>query len=196
MFKLGIDREKEIIDAAAELFREKGYERTRLQDIGEKVGLLRGSLYYYIKNKEELLWKVVEPSTLITVEELKAVLNSDMTTGDKIKQAIKQLIHLYHEYYPHVFVFMGEKLSGLSQEYVDAVYRVSKEFKTLWLELINQGKKEGQIREDLDSEIIFQGMFGMCFYMHRWYEIDGRLSSEEIGRVFSTILWEGMKENK
>ncbi|MHB1128226.1 MAG: TetR family transcriptional regulator [Bacillota bacterium] len=41
-FKLAVDRKREIIDAAAELFREKGYERTRLQDIAEKVGLLKG----------------------------------------------------------------------------------------------------------------------------------------------------------
>ncbi|MHB1126522.1 MAG: TetR/AcrR family transcriptional regulator [Bacillota bacterium] len=194
MFKLGIDREQEIIDAAAELFREKGYERTRLQDIGEKVGLLRGSLYYYIKNKEELLWKVVEPSTRISVEDLKEFVNSDMPAGDKIKQAIRQLVMLYQQYYPHVFVFMGEKLSGLSPEYIEAVYKVSKEFKLLWLELIEQGKKSGDIRMDLDSEIIFQAMYGMCFSMHRWYKAEGRLSADEIGRVFSIILWDGIKK--
>ncbi|MHB1418183.1 MAG: TetR/AcrR family transcriptional regulator [Bacillota bacterium] len=184
------------MDAAAELFLEKGYERTRMEDIGEKVGLLRGSLYYYIKSKEELLWKVVEPFTRVTIEGLKNIVKSDMTTEDKVKQAIQHVFKLYREYYPHVIVFMGENLKGLDEKYLDAINRNDREFKSLWHEIIKKGKENGDIKVDLDSEIIYQAIYNIGSSIHRWYKIDGKLSLEDIGLSFSNILWEGISNKQ
>ena len=47
-------RQQEVIEAAARVFHEKGYESTSIQDIAEAVGILKGSLYYYIRSKEDL----------------------------------------------------------------------------------------------------------------------------------------------
>ena len=52
------EREREILEAAAVLFAERGYAATSVRDIGERVGLLGGSLYHYIKSKEALFVKV------------------------------------------------------------------------------------------------------------------------------------------
>ncbi|MHB1420056.1 MAG: TetR/AcrR family transcriptional regulator [Bacillota bacterium] len=190
--KLAIDRKREIIDVAAELFREKGYDRTRLQDIAEKVGLLKGSLYYYIKNKEELLWMVVEPSTRIGLDQLRDITRSELTSEEKIKQAIEQLVLLYNDYYPHLFVFMGEKLHDLAEEYREVFNARSRELKKLWVGLINEGKASGKVREDKDSEIIYYGIIGMCNWMYKWYENNGRVPATEIGRIFSEMICEGI----
>ena len=45
-----------IVAAATRLFHEKGYESTSIQDVAEAVGILKGSLYYYIQTKEDLLY--------------------------------------------------------------------------------------------------------------------------------------------
>jgi AcrR family transcriptional regulator len=52
------DRHREILEAAAALFAERGYAATSVRDIGERVGLLGGSLYHYIKSKEALFVKI------------------------------------------------------------------------------------------------------------------------------------------
>jgi AcrR family transcriptional regulator len=52
------DREAEILKAAAEVFREKGYAATSTQDIADRVGMYKGSLYYYIDSKEDLLYRI------------------------------------------------------------------------------------------------------------------------------------------
>jgi AcrR family transcriptional regulator len=51
-------RRAEIVEAAAQLFAERGYKNTSVRDIGERVGLLSGSLYYHIRSKEELYLEV------------------------------------------------------------------------------------------------------------------------------------------
>src|ERR1700761_228 len=52
-------RQREIIDAAAKIFHRKGYSETTVQDIADAVGILKGSLYYYIDSKEDLLFQML-----------------------------------------------------------------------------------------------------------------------------------------
>ncbi|CDM62280.1 MULTISPECIES: TetR/AcrR family transcriptional regulator [Rhizobium] len=52
------DRHRDILEAAASLFAERGYSATSVRDIGERVGLLGGSLYHYIKSKEALFVRI------------------------------------------------------------------------------------------------------------------------------------------
>lgn len=51
-------RQDEVLAAAAELFAERGYAGTSIRDIGERVGLLGGSLYHYIRSKEALFVRI------------------------------------------------------------------------------------------------------------------------------------------
>ena len=53
-------RRREILDAAAQVFYEKGYEAASTRDIAESVGLLKGSLYYYIDSKEDFLFEIIK----------------------------------------------------------------------------------------------------------------------------------------
>jgi AcrR family transcriptional regulator len=57
---LNLERWDEIVDAAGEVFDKKGYAAARIEDIAARVGLLKGSLYYYIDSKEDLLFAIVD----------------------------------------------------------------------------------------------------------------------------------------
>src|SRR5947208_16917688 len=54
------NRQAEVTEAAIEIFWQKGYRAASIQDVAEKVGVLKGSLYYYIESKEDLLWRIIE----------------------------------------------------------------------------------------------------------------------------------------
>ena len=72
--KSGVNPERwsEILDAAGQIFNEKGYQAARIEDIAGRVGILRGSLYYYIDSKEDLLYALSvagHTSGLSTIDE-------------------------------------------------------------------------------------------------------------------------------
>src|SRR5690348_15778646 len=54
------DRESQILEAATRIFQERGYDATTIQAVADDVGILKGSLYYYIDKKEDLLFQIVE----------------------------------------------------------------------------------------------------------------------------------------
>ena len=58
------ERRKEILDAADELFGQKGFDGTSTNDILEKVGIARGTLYYHFKSKEDIMDALIEQYNL------------------------------------------------------------------------------------------------------------------------------------
>jgi len=53
------ERWAQLIEVATRVFFEKGYDAASLQDIADRLGMLKGSLYYYIQSKEDLLFEVI-----------------------------------------------------------------------------------------------------------------------------------------
>lgn len=66
------DRHRDILDAAAALFAERGYAATSVRDIGERVGLLGGSLYHYIKSKEALFVRIHDIALQVAEDRIRA----------------------------------------------------------------------------------------------------------------------------
>src|ERR1700761_3203397 len=54
----GRRRDREVLKAATTVFYRRGYADATVQDVADAVGMLKGSLYYYIKSKEELLYRL------------------------------------------------------------------------------------------------------------------------------------------
>lgn len=86
-------RRAEIMDAAMLLFMEKGYTNTTTQDIVDKVNISRGLLYYHFKNKEDILYCLVERYSEKLLREIHVIVNDDDKTAiEKIRAFIDATI--------------------------------------------------------------------------------------------------------
>ena len=71
VIKKAEERKNEILDAADELFGQKGFDGTSTNDILEKVGIARGTLYYHFKSKEDIMDALIERYTVLILEAAK-----------------------------------------------------------------------------------------------------------------------------
>jgi AcrR family transcriptional regulator len=165
-------KEQEIITVAARLFKEKGYRATTLEDIAAAVGMLKGSLYYYIRSKEELLYLVVRDPIRQAYKKLEDIVHSDAPVRTKIAQAIENHLTIFHEHYPHIAVYLHD-FHNLTQK-------------------LQQGVKTGELRDDLDVKVAGYAILGMCNWVYRWYNPKGDMSAEEIAAVFTKLTLEGL----
>ena len=86
-------RRAEIMDAAMLLFMEKGYANTTTQDIVDKVNISRGLLYYHFKNKEDILYCLVERCSEKLLRDIHVIVNDDDKTAiEKIRAFIDATI--------------------------------------------------------------------------------------------------------
>lgn len=86
-----IERKKEIMTAARELFHEKGYLNTTTQDIIKKAGISRGLLYYHFKSKEDILYKIVEGYLQPLIKKFENITQNKAL--DPIEKVIKFINH-------------------------------------------------------------------------------------------------------
>ena len=86
-------RRAEIMDASMLLFMEKGYTNTTTQDIVDKVNISRGLLYYHFKNKEDILYCLVERYSEKLLRDIHVIVNDDDKTAiEKIRAFIDATI--------------------------------------------------------------------------------------------------------
>jgi TetR/AcrR family transcriptional regulator, cholesterol catabolism regulator len=103
-------RTQQIIDAAARVFREKGYDGATLRDIAEEAGLLPGSLYYHIRSKEELLRLIIEQPIRDLHVHLEEIVTSEASPAQKLAQALAAQLRAFDLHYPYLFVHIHNVL--------------------------------------------------------------------------------------
>ena len=184
-------KEQEIIAEAARLFKEKGYRATTLEDIAAAVGMLKGSLYYYIRSKEELLYLVVQQPIHQAYNKLEEIVNSDLPVKTKISQAFANHMKLFHQHYPHIAVYLHD-FHNLKQKLQQSEIEAPKHYQQLWTKLLKQGVESGELRQDLDVRVIGYAMLGMCNWAYRWYNPSGNMSAEDVADIFTKLTLEGL----
>ena len=183
-------RTQQIINAAARVFREKGYDGATLRDIANEAGLLPGSLYYHIRSKEELLRLIVEQPIRDLHAHLEAIVASAASPAQKLAQALAAQLRAFDTHYPYLFVHLHNLLQ------VDTMHpdmrKRAKRYEECWQQILSQGVKVGEFPPDLDVKVTAFAITGMCNWMHRWYRRDGRLSIEEIIQQFTRLVLDGL----
>jgi AcrR family transcriptional regulator len=189
--KMSPSKEQEIIAVAARLFKEKGYRATTLEDIAAAVGMLKGSLYYYIRSKEELLYLVVRDPIRQAYSKLEEIVSSQVPVHVKIAQAIANHMTLFHQHYPHIAVYLHD-YHHLMQQLQKNIIETPKHYQRLWATLLQQGVDMGELRPDLNVKVTGYAILGMCNWVYRWYNPHGTLSAEEVAAVFTQLVLKGL----
>lgn len=184
-------RTKEIIAAAAKLFKEKGYHATTIQDVADEVGMLKGSLYYHIKSKEELLYLVTKEPIRELIERQKKLTESGLSPQQKIIEFIRLHLQAFDANYPHMFVFLQEKAS-LSEPVQAEVAGIDFRYEAMLEAILQQGVDSGHFRRELDLKMMAFSILGMCNWMFKWYYKGGRLTIDEIGHHMAEIVLNGI----
>jgi AcrR family transcriptional regulator len=182
-------RWNEIVDAAAMLFREKGFVATSLEDIAREVGMYKGSLYHYIKSKEDLLFAVVREPAERILNELRELSALDLPPAEKIRRVTRSHVRVLEENFTYCSVYLEEvagrhrsdEWSAMDREYVAAIVRV-----------IEEGQERGEFGKSLDARTTTLALIGSLNWLTHWYRPDGELKGAEIADRYCDIFLVGM----
>ena len=185
-------RFKDILDASAKIFREKGYHHANISDIAREVGLQKGSLYYYIKGKEELLYKIIMSALELYVKSLRRIVIYGRPADDAIREAIIAHMEPIDIQFDYMYVFINE-MRNLPEEYRKEADSELENYERLWIKMLEEGKASGLFRTDLDSKMTMLSIFGMCNWTVRWYTPEGKYSTTELAEQYAKNILEGIK---
>lgn len=177
----GRDRQRQVLRVAAEIFRRKGYDATSLQDIADAVGIQKGSLYYYIDTKEDLLFEIIKDTHDRT---LRGNSRWQTTPGGAATR-----LRVFIEDHARVSMRVGRYTSiyfrdarALSRERRDEIMAARDDYEGSLRALIEEAQRDGQVNPALDPRLATFAVFGMINWLYQWYRPSGELSADEIAR--------------
>jgi AcrR family transcriptional regulator len=190
-----IARRAEIIQAAARVFRELGFDVATLRDVAEALNTDRATLYYYIGSKEELLQEIVRDSLARDVRVAEAVKRSRASSYDKIRTLIKDMVDSYMETYPLKAVYMEDfgRVARQDSEWATDVIARTRKYQSLVRSIMEKGRRDGTLRADLPVDLSSLALFGMINWMHRWYRPGpgAKWTPEDVANTFTGIFLNG-----
>jgi len=193
-------KREELIRVAAELFKEKGYQTTTLNDIASHAGMDRASVYYYVGNKEEFFRDAVKGGVEQNAEKVEQVLaRKDITTQEKLEQLVTLLMQSYSDSYPYMYLYIQEemhKIADAKTPWAQEMLEKTKGFERAVLALIKEGMAEGSFREDIAATLAANTIFGMLNWTYRWYTPNSKFSAAEVADVFNKIFFTGLRNDK
>ena len=178
------DRDQ-IVDAAARLFGEKGYEETSLDDVAADLGTARSALYYHVSGKAELRSLIQIRRVQMLVAECRAIADSKATPAEKLGGLVRAHISHFARFYPESrgwsFITSARAVQDASSE---ALHAEQRKVDGCIREVIREGIADGSFRE-VDVALAALGVIGMCNYVTTWYRPDGARTLAEIADTYA-----------
>ena len=171
-----------ILEKANGLFVEKGYERTSMREIAERVGISKAALYHHFESKEEILFRLcVQAGEIINQDMREAILKSESSNTPIREQLIDILYHytkgyLRHKNFNKILFFEIESLPPEKQEIIRNYERTNvAQFKNYLKRMMRQGK----IKNTHVTVLTFC-FFATVQWLYFWYKEEGPLGVRDI----------------
>lgn len=186
------ERWEEILAAASQIFMEKGYESASLQDIASAVGILKGSVYYYIKTKEDLLYELVRRAQ---AERMPVLVEDPELAGSPAPARLRAFIDRWmaETDQQRIWNIVAERdFRKLSARRLKSVIERRDKFSEFVKSIIDQGVEEGHFDPEVDTSVATNTIFELMNTSRMWYQPTGRLSLLEIGDWYATFVIRGL----
>ncbi|AVU76176.1 TetR/AcrR family transcriptional regulator [Pseudomonas sp. FP1154] len=177
-----------LLQTAAHLFRNKGFERTTVRDLASAVGIQSGSIFHHFKSKDEILRAVMEE----TIRYNTALMRAALAEADSVRERVLALIRCELQSIMGgsgeamaVLVYEWRSLSEQGQRQVLALRDI---YEALWLEVLGQAKDAGYIRGDVFITRRF--LTGALSWTTTWFRAEGSLSLDELAEQALILVLE------
>lgn len=177
------DRSAEVMEAAIAVFFEKGYADASMQDVAERVGVLKGSLYHYTSSKEDLLYNVLSRSHEEARQIMEQVEQTDGPADDRLCLYLSLMANWYLSNVERVSIYFkeGDKITG---KRADPFRHQRRDALRFLRALLDAAKESGSVREDIDTRLASLMVYGQLNSFPDWYKRRGPYSAARVSAAF------------
>ena len=178
------NRRGKIIKVAAGLFSEKSYHDVTVDEIADKVGVAKGTIYLYFPSKEKLYLEILEDS----YEAIESLLEGEIAKTDPSTSKLRKVLSLIFEYYRinlAVLRILSRDETHLIKEHFEFTERWRIRRIKLYENILEKGQKEGSFR-NMNTRLAALIIFGLVRSVMFFYKTE-KTASEIADEVFSVI---------
>ena len=187
------ERWAELLDVAAKTFATRGYDATSLQDIADALGILKGSIYYYIKTKGDLLAHLLRNAHEKGIRNIQPIADGPGDPLSRLAAMIRVHTHYVCTDRDRTAVFLHER-KRLTPEQRAEYLGDEHAYRRYFEQVLQQGQDAGLIREDLNPKLAALCLLGSLNSIYQWYKPSATFSVDAIGDTFVTSWLSGVSK--
>lgn len=175
-----------VLSAAAQLFNERGFHATSLDDIAARLNVSKPTLYYYVKNKDEILLQCVKKGLRMTLEGIEVSRAAGGNAVDQLRACMRVYADIVMQPFGMCLIRVGDE--EVPEPSRTELRRMKSEIDQAFRRLVAQGVEEGAL-EPCDPKMTAFVIAGGLSWIGRWYRPDGGYVPDEIAeQCIRTLL--------
>jgi TetR/AcrR family transcriptional regulator, cholesterol catabolism regulator len=186
------NRKEQLIEAAAQLFKQKGYAATSVRDLAAELGIEAASLYHHIKSKEEILEHIC--FTLATKFQMAINEVNDIyfNAEEKLRMAIKNHVEILTENSNHSAVFLQE-WRNLTEPKLSEFKSLRNNYENELRVIIREGVNE-DVFDNVDEKFAALTILSTVSWVNEWYNPTGNMNAGQVAAKLSDFILSGLRK--
>ena len=180
------NRKVDVLRAAVEVFWRNGYPAASVQDVADSVGVLKGSLYYYIQSKEDLLFQIIQDVHDQSRGILDEVVELDADPLERLRTYIERHVAWYLENVEEVSVYFRD-WRYLTGERLETAIANRHSYERIVRDLIVQAQDRGDVDARVDAKYASFYVLAAVNHVPDWYRRTGPDTPERIAAAYADL---------
>ncbi|MDQ0269778.1 TetR/AcrR family transcriptional regulator [Cytobacillus purgationiresistens] len=186
---------QKILKESIDLFDAKGFKETSIQDIVDKIGVTKGTFYYYFDSKQEVLRDIHLAYLEGLLEEQQVIYKDNQSTyKDKLFKVI-YLINSKIETKGKDARIVFREMRHLNENHVNQIKQKRKEFRIIFEQILDEGKKAEEFKDNIRTDILAFAILGMLNRNYYWFKPDGEISDYELSELYMEMILSGINKD-
>jgi len=184
-----------ILNEANELFYSKGYEKTSMREIAERVGISKAAMYHHFENKEEILYTLCTQGGEMMDESMQRAIFRNESSGASIRDQLTDILfdytttYLQHKNFNKILL---HDIESLPEEKKRVIQGYEKGNVHRLMNYLNRMMERGYMRPCELTTLTFT-VFASVHWLYFWFNPDGDLSLRQVVENISDVFWNGLK---
>lgn len=181
-----------ILDSAADVFYRKGFANSSVQEIADAVGILKGSLYYYIDSKDDLLARLIETLQLENLALIDEVAGRhDLEPLERLRLYVERQALFNIRNIPRITLYYRD-LDLLPEVRRKSIVDGRVRFERFVSSLVSEAIAAGQVPEDADVAALTYCTYATTNFVYTWYAPRRGAKPEEMAAAFAEFVVAGV----
>jgi TetR/AcrR family transcriptional regulator, cholesterol catabolism regulator len=185
-------RKEELLQKISELFAKQGYEKTSIRDIASHLGMTNAGLYYYFKNKQQMLVDIMNHGLDDALSRMRRELPQMKTGDEKIDFIVRAQITFYAKNKSQTKASVHEMGTCLDVKHARAMDKKQQEYVGFIRQAVEQIIQENPYIT-INPAVATYSFLGMLNWLVHWYDPEGKVSPDELISNITHIFLMGLK---
>jgi len=180
----------DVLDAAAQVFRQKGFHGASMSDIAAAVNVQKASLYHHVSSKQEILLALLDRALVMLTNHISVIASQKLPPDQKLRLMIREYLSGLAENADLTSVLLFEHRSLDKKSHARHVPHRDK-FEGLWRSVLDEGVQK-KVFDLKDTGLMVRALMGVMNWTLTWYHPNGEKSIEQIADEYADFILKGM----